>query len=65
MHRAESSPEEKGPEGWGALMLVACDAEPEVTVARRAHAQTKALVRLLLERGYLGLRASFVGRALL
>lgn len=74
MHRAESSHfchrrkaqrDGKGPEGWGALMLVTCDAEPEVAVAGRAHAHTKALVHLLLERGYPGLRASFVGRALL
>lgn len=46
-------------------MLVTCDVEPEVAVAGRAHAHTKALVHLLLERGYPGLRASFVGRALL
>lgn len=54
-------PQEKGPEGWGALTLVTCDAEPEVAMAGRAHAHTKALVHLLLERGYPGLRASFVG----
>jgi len=46
-------------------MLVTFDVEPRVTVAGRAHINTKDLVHLLLERGYPGLRASFVERGLL
>lgn len=46
-------------------MLVTFDVESKVTMAGRAHVNTKDLVHLLVERGYPGLRASFVERELL